>query len=181
MIKLAIVLLAWTALAAPALAAGDDTAAAQAAISVGLKHSKVSGMGAAIIRDRHLAAIAVGGMRQMGKPYPVKPDDLWLIGSDGKSMTAVLILRLVEQHRLSLDAPLPRMDPALAAAARPEYRAITLRQMLSHTSGLPHDYHDMARIIAFYGDRRPPPGQRVAYLGLALTDAPLSPPGKAFH
>ena len=53
--------------------------------------------------------------------------------------------------------------------------------MLSHLSGLPHDYHDMTRIAAIAGDGRPPPEQRIAYLKLALTDAPLSPPGKPFH
>jgi CubicO group peptidase (beta-lactamase class C family) len=179
--RLAIVLLAWTALAAPALAAGYVDPAAQAAIGAALENSKVPGMGAAVIRDRQLAAVAVGGVQRTGQHDPVQPDDLWLIGSNAKPMTAAMILRLVEQRRLSLDAPLSSTDPALAAAARPEYRALTLRQMLSHASGLPHDYHDTARIVPFYSDRRPLPEQRVAYLRLALTDAPLSPPGKAFH
>jgi CubicO group peptidase (beta-lactamase class C family) len=177
----AIVLFAWTALAAPALAGANDAATVQAAIVAGLKMSQVPGMGAAVIRGGHLAVIAVGGVRRLGKSDPVTQDDPWLIGSNAKPMTATMILRLVEQHRLSLDAPLSSLDPALAAAARPDYRAITLRQMLSHTSGLPHDYHDIPRIMTFFSDRRSPPEQRIAYLKLALTDAPLSPPGTAFH
>jgi CubicO group peptidase (beta-lactamase class C family) len=181
MIRAAVVLLAWTAFTAPAFAAGNATAAAQAAIDAALKNSKVPGMGVAVIRDGHVTAIAVGGVRKMEAPAPVTQDDLWQIGSNTKPMTATMILRLVEQHRLLLDAPLSSSDPALAAAARPEYRSITLRQMLSHTSGLPHDYHNFGKFIASGGDSRPLSEQRIAYLKLALTDAPLSPPGKAFN
>ncbi|MGD0189469.1 MAG: serine hydrolase domain-containing protein [Rhizomicrobium sp.] len=178
---LTIILLAWTAFATPALAAANDTATAQAAITAALKTSKTPGMGVAVIRGGRLAFVAVGGARRIGTQDAVTADDPWLIGSDTKPMTSTMILRLVEQHRLSLDAPLSATDPALAAAARPDYRAITLRQMLSHTSGLPHDYSGIGKLTAVSSDRRPLPEQRIAYLKLALSDAPVSPPGTAFH
>ncbi|HJW41878.1 MAG TPA: serine hydrolase domain-containing protein [Rhizomicrobium sp.] len=180
--RLLITVAAWAAFSVPVLAAGADSAAVQAAIDAALKSSKVPGMGAVVIGDGHIAGIAVGGVRRMGKPDPVTTGDPWLIASNTKPMTATMILRLVEQKRLSLDAPLSATWPALAAAARPEYRAITLRQMLSHTAGLPHDYHDIAKVMdSFFGNSTPLPAQRFAYLKLALTDAPVSPPGKENH
>jgi hypothetical protein len=112
-------LLGWTALAVPSFAADHEIAAAQAAIGAALDHSRVPGMGAAVIRDRHVAAVAVGGVRRTGKSDPVRPGDHWLIGSNAEPMTATMVLRLVEQHRRSPAAPLPSTDPALAVAARP--------------------------------------------------------------
>jgi CubicO group peptidase (beta-lactamase class C family) len=179
--RLVIVLAVWAVFSVPVLAASADSVAVQAAIDVALKHSEVPGMGAAVILNRHVAVIAVGGVRRMGKLDRVTPDDLWLIASNTKPMTAAMILRLVEQKRLLLDAPLSESYPALAAAARPEYRSLTLRQMLSHTSGLPHDYHDIDKAIALFGGSIPLEEQRILYLKLALTDAPVSPPGKEFH
>jgi CubicO group peptidase (beta-lactamase class C family) len=97
-------------------------------------------------------------------------------------MTATLIVKLAEQHKLSLDAPLSTTFPELAAGARPEYRAITLRQMLHHTAGLPHDSSDIARTFAMGSrDKRPAQEQRRAYLTTALKDAPIAPPGKDAH
>jgi CubicO group peptidase (beta-lactamase class C family) len=172
---------AWAALSVPVLAAGPDSAGVQAAIGAALKTSKVPGMGAVVIRDRHVSGIVVGGVRRMGKPDPVRLDDPWFIASNTKPMTAAMILRLVEQKRLSLDAPLSVTYPALAAAARPEYRAITFRQMLSHTAGLPHDYHDVLKVMDSFSDRTPLPAQRIVYLKLALTDPPVSLPGRKFN
>jgi len=175
-----VILLLWASLAAPSLASVNETAA-QIAINAALESSHVPGMGAVVIRDRHLAAIAVGGITRMDKTKPVKASDPWLIGSNAKPMTAAMILRLVEQSRLSLDARLEDTDPGLAVSAQREYRAITLRQMLTHTSGLPHDYHDLAKVAVSLGGHGSLPEQRLTYLGLALKDPPVAPPGKSFH
>jgi len=148
-----------------------------------MKDKAIPGMGVALILDRKLAGVAVRGHRGMGPAAAaLEPGDAWRILSDTKPMTATLIVRLAEQHKLSLDAPLSATYPELAANARPEYRAITLREMLHHTTGLPHDSSDIARVFAAGSrDSRPPQEQRVAYLATALKDAPVAPPGKEAH
>ena len=163
----------------PALAGPDS--ALDAALAAAMKETAVPGMGVAVIRNGKLAGIAVRGVREMGRSHPVQPDDLWLIGSNTKPMTATLILRLVEQKRLALDAPLSVTDPELAKAALPAYRSITLHQMLAHTTGLPHDYHDVVKVMDAFRPGMALPAERIAYLKLALTDAPVSPPGKEYH
>ncbi|HXC55032.1 MAG TPA: serine hydrolase domain-containing protein [Rhizomicrobium sp.] len=163
--------------AGPALA--DDL---QPVLSAALQGTTVPAAGVLVIRDGKIDAIAVDGVRELGQPETVRPDDLWQIGSDTKPMTAALILRLVEQHRLSLDAPLSTTLPELAAKARPEYRAVTLRELLHHTSGLPHDSSDIAQAYAAgFRDMRSVPGQRLDYLATALKDPPVAPPGKEAH
>lgn len=163
--------------AGPALA--DDL---QPILAAALHETKVPGVGLLLIHDGKIDAVAVSGARKLGDAEPVRPDDQWQIGSDTKPMTATLIVRLVEQHRLSLDAPLSEMLPDLAATARPEYRGVTLRQLLHHQSGLPHDVTDIDHVAPpFVHDTRPLPEQRMAYLTTALKEPPVAPPGKEVH
>jgi CubicO group peptidase (beta-lactamase class C family) len=163
----------------PALAGPDP--ALEPVLAAAMKGTAIPGMGVAVIRDGKLASVAVHGNRDTGGAGALRLDDEWQIGSDTKPMTATLIVRLVEQHRLSLDAPLSATMPDLAAKARPDYRVITLREMLHHTTGLPHDVADLSRIATFVHDTRPLPDQRKAYLAEALKAAPVSPPGKEVH
>lgn len=160
-------------------ASADDL---QPVLAAALQGTTVPGVGALVIRDGKIDAVAVSGLRQIGHPDPLRPDDLWQIMSDTKPMTAALILRLVDQHRLSLDAPLSATLPQLAAKARAEYREITLRELLHHTAGLPPNSSDIARAFpAGLHDTRSVPEQRLAYLATALNDPPVVPPGTETH
>jgi CubicO group peptidase (beta-lactamase class C family) len=57
---------------------------------------------------------------------------------------------------------------------------VTLVQLLSHRSGLPHDISDLKFIGTFYTDARPLRRQRLAYIARALKEPPAVPPGTAF-
>ncbi|WP_381562351.1 serine hydrolase domain-containing protein [Streptomyces eurythermus] len=66
----------------------------------------------------------------------VSTGDRFRIGSVTKTFTTVVLLQLVDEHRLSLDAPVNRYLPGLLPDDR-----ITVRHLLSHRSGL-YDYSD---------------------------------------
>ena len=118
--------------------------------------TKVPALGMLVMQHGHIAQIGVRGVKRIGGHDPVRADDVWLIGSDAKPMTATLIAGLVDRHILSWNTPLAKMLPDLAAKMRPEYRKLTLVQLLSHRTGLPHDYHDVKYFNTFFTDRRPP-------------------------
>lgn len=93
---------------------------------------------AALIQiDGTVAAEAVIGDRALGHPESVTLDDRWHIGSDTKAFTATLIGTLVDRRVLAWDDTLATSLPALAKTMHPAYRRITIRQLLSHTAGLP--------------------------------------------
>ncbi|HEY2179823.1 MAG TPA: serine hydrolase domain-containing protein [Caulobacteraceae bacterium] len=138
------------------------------------------GMAMAVIRDGAVADVGVAGVRRNDRPDPARIDDVWLIGSDGKAMTATMIARLVDKGVLSWSKPLSAMLPDLAAGMRPEYRPVTLTQLLSHHAGLPHDISDTKVFEGFYSDTRPLREQRLAYIARALAEAPVAPPGTKF-
>jgi len=67
---------------------------------------------------------------------PVTPATLFCIGSISKPLTALAVMRLVEEDRLDLDAPVTSYVPWLTFS-QPDYApGITLRRLLSHSSGI---------------------------------------------
>jgi CubicO group peptidase (beta-lactamase class C family) len=96
--------------------------------------------------------VAGFGSRRLGAPEPMAPDTVVWIASMTKAITATAAMRLVEAGRLSLDAPAAEVLPALGAVqvlagfdaagqpvTRPPKRPVTLRQLLTHTSGFAYD------------------------------------------
>ncbi|WP_458687856.1 serine hydrolase domain-containing protein [Nocardia tengchongensis] len=66
-------------------------------------------------------------------------DSLFQIGSITKVWTATAVMRLVDQGRLDLDAPLLEVLPTLRLADPDATRRITMRHLLTHTSGIDGD------------------------------------------
>jgi CubicO group peptidase (beta-lactamase class C family) len=135
--------------------------------------------GAVVIRNGKIDEIAAVGLRRLGRPEHVQIGDAWLIGSCGKPMTTAMIARLVDRGVLSWTAPLSTMLPDLAQTMRPDYRSVTLVQLLSHRAGLPRG--DELVNDRTFSDPRPLPQQRHDFLALALKEPPVAAPGTAAH
>jgi D-alanyl-D-alanine carboxypeptidase len=97
-------------------------------------------LGAAIVSSDSLRHLAVVGVRRYGGTTPVTRDDRWHLGSVLKHQVSVLVAQLVSQGTLSWTTTLAEHFPELAATMRAEYRPRTLRDLLSHSAGLPRDY-----------------------------------------
>jgi CubicO group peptidase (beta-lactamase class C family) len=95
------------------------------------------------------------GPRSMASAVPMSIDTIFRIASMVKLLTSVAALQLVEQGKLKLDEPAATIDPTLGAALvltgfdakgvpqlRPPQRPITLRHLLSHTSGFSYPLWD---------------------------------------
>ncbi len=77
----------------------------------------------------------------------VTPDTLFQAGSISKSLTALAVLRLVEQGKLNLDADVSQylITWKLPANKFTEQKSVTLRELLSHTAGATvHGFHGYA-------------------------------------
>lgn len=165
---------AFTLAAAAAASPSDELSAAIASAKSG---SNVPAVGAVILRDGAVSAQAVLGVREAGSQAAVALDDVWLIGSTGKVMTVAMIARLVERGVLAWDTPLDAMLPDMAASMRPEYRKVTLVELLSHRAGFARDLRDEKTMVTFFRDGSPGTAQRLRYVAAALKDAPEAKPG----
>jgi CubicO group peptidase (beta-lactamase class C family) len=93
-------------------------------------------MGAAIVTlEGGIVATGAAGLRRVTGGNAVTTDDLWHLGSNTKAMTALLGAVAVAQNRIQWTTTLPEVLPELTNI-RAEYRVVTLRDLLSHQSGL---------------------------------------------
>jgi len=99
----------------------------------------VPGAALALIKDDGIVLERGYGFRDLASHAPVTTATLFNIGSISKSFTALGIAQLVGQHQVDLDTPVVRYLPELRLSDPQATQAITLRRLLSHTSGLPPD------------------------------------------
>ena len=122
----------------PSLSA-PDFGAADALMLRLMSTYNVSGAALALIKDGGIVLEKGYGYRDRETDAPVTTATLFNIGSISKSFTALGIAQLVDQHQVDLDTPVIRYIPELRLSDPRATQAVTLRQLLSHTSGLPPD------------------------------------------
>ncbi|GAB2868912.1 hypothetical protein GCM10027277_42500 [Pseudoduganella ginsengisoli] len=103
--------------------------------------SGVPGLAVVVVDGDHID-VATSGVQKAGAPALIGRDDRFQMGSLTKAMTASLIARLVEQHKLRWDSTLAELFPAWRDKMRPEYLGVTVAQLLRHRAGLVRDFSD---------------------------------------
>ena len=93
----------------------------------------VPGLALAVVQNGRVVAEKGYGLADVERGVPVTPETVFEIGSITKQFTATAILMLVEQGKVRLDDRITRALPGLPDA----WHAVTVRQLLSHTSGIP--------------------------------------------
>lgn len=122
---------------------------------------------AAAVGDALRYADASGTELPIGRRVAMREETVFDVASITKLFTATVLMTLVENGLLTLDGPIAEHLPSFAAGDR---RHVTLRHLLSHTSGLP----DLLRL---WTDWPSPEARRRAVLEAPLGNAP----GTAFE
>ena len=117
----------------PAWSASRDPG--QAALRSIVDRHTAKGFSGAVLVAKNGHEILFDGFGSM-RGSPLRRDSRFWIASTGKQFTSAAILYLVDRGQLRLDDPISRFFPT----APDDKRAITLRQLLSHTSGLGQSY-----------------------------------------
>jgi CubicO group peptidase (beta-lactamase class C family) len=131
-------------------------------------------MAAAVVTDTGIQYVGAVGVRKRGTEIPVGLDDLWHLGSDGKIMTSTLIARMVERGQLRWDSTLGEVFPEFAPRMNPDFRQVTLLELLSHHAGLPANLD----LGAYAGDAAPQ--LRLRAVQEELAKQPESKPGSTY-
>ncbi|KMT54416.1 serine hydrolase domain-containing protein [Pseudomonas fildesensis] len=177
--------------APPPIQKGDYSAIIrylQTRIPPEMARENVAGLSIALVNGQELIWARGFGIADKAKGLPVTPNTAFRAGAISKLFTATAALQLVEQQRLGLDAPIQQTLREFYVRSRfhsdqaDADRAITLRRLLSHQSGLPSEHlRDLRNSFAM--SQMPmrvsgvwlssPPGSQVAYsnLGYALVGA----------
>ena len=173
----AIGLCAPAAAQAPAAAATSASDTFQSELERIRRRSNLPALAAGAYCGERLIGLGATGFRRTDRPDEVTVGDRFYIGSIAKSMTATMIGRLVERGLLSWDTQVQQVFPELAPRMAPAVRSITLRQLLSHRSGL-MKFTDPAREYRIVPRTDgPPQAQRLAFVQWLLQQGPVSEPG----
>lgn len=100
--------------------------------------AKVPGAVLLVARDGKPVRVSTYGVANLETVTPVRRDTAFEIGSVSKQFTAAAILLLADDGKLALDDPVGKHLPD----APEKWRPLTLRQILSHTSGLKDTLQD---------------------------------------
>ena len=117
-------------LAAPAARASGDSL--EDVIDRELPAAGVPGLAYAVVGDGGITSVGARGVVKSGSDERVAPDTVFLTGSISKSFTALAVMQLVEAGAVELDTEVSRYLDGFSG--RPA-GGVTIRQLLSHTSG----------------------------------------------
>lgn len=139
------------------LAAKDGVVVQHAAVGAAVKY-------AAVGPPPGLAGVELPADEQI----PMRPDTIFDLASVSKLFTTIVVMQQVERGRVDLDAPVARYVPEFAAGGK---ATVTVRMLLTHTSGLP-------AFVPLWS-RYPTPAERFA-AALATPLAPGAEPGTRY-
>jgi len=130
-----------------------------AALKAAVDAKDVPGVVAMVATDKGLFYENAFGVRELGKGPDMTLDSVFRIASMTKAITSVAAMQMVEQGKLKLDEPVPNIDPALgspqvlegfdasgAPKLRPAKRPVTLKHLLTHTSGFCYEQWDASMV-----------------------------------
>ena len=141
-----------------ALALGASVRSFGGAVSIddtlrnGMERRKIPAVTAVVATDGKITYQGAFGTRDSASGVKVAPDSIFAIASMTKAVTSVAAMQLVEQGKLKLDEPVSKHAPEFTKVQvldgydatgkpvlRPARTQVTLKHLLTHTSGLCYD------------------------------------------
>ncbi|TPG85650.1 serine hydrolase [Brevibacillus laterosporus] len=98
----------------------------------------IPGLAVGIVKDKKIVYAKGYGVKNVDTKEPVNEHSLFHMASISKTFVATAIMQLVEEGRVNLDSYVTEYLPYFELRDE-QYRSITIRQLLSHTSGIPND------------------------------------------
>ncbi|HAT29631.1 MAG TPA: serine hydrolase [Janthinobacterium sp.] len=121
---------------APAPAAAAPAFELERDVASVLKTFDVPGIAIAIVKDGKVVTARGFGVRKLGDPAPVDGQTLFEIASNSKAFTATALAMLVDEGKLAWDDPVTKHLPGFQMYDPYVTRAMTVRDLLTHRSGL---------------------------------------------
>ena len=106
-----------------------------------VKERNLPGLSAGVVHDQELIWAKGYGYADLARRIPADADSIYEIGSITKLFNAVMLMKLRDAGKLSLDDPIEKYLPEFRIRSGfSDARPPTFRQVVSHVSGLPREY-----------------------------------------
>ena len=128
----------------------------------GMKEAKVPGLAAAVVKNGKVLWTGAYGWANRELKTPVTNDTLFQVASVSKPVTACAVMQLVEQGKLSLDTDVNEVLPFPVRNPKHPKTPITLKHLLTHTSGIRDNWNLLEDTWVKNGDFPKPLGESLA-------------------
>jgi CubicO group peptidase (beta-lactamase class C family) len=128
-----------------------------------LASTRVPGVSVAVVYNDQVVFLRGYGIRKVGETAQVDPDTVFEIASFSKPITSTILASLVGQRKISWDDRIVDIDPGFQLSSPETTREITIRDFLSHRSGLATESGDLLEDLGY---SRPDILYRMRYLPL---------------
>lgn len=113
-----------------------------------MQERKIPGLQLAIVKDGKIIKSESYGIANIEDSIKVDSQTVFAINSMTKTFTGVAVMQLLEEGKLSLEDPISKYLDSLPET----WRNITLKQLLTHTSGLPEMMDNYAKLVASWDE-----------------------------
>jgi CubicO group peptidase (beta-lactamase class C family) len=114
-----------------------------------LASTKVPGVAVAIVYNDQVVFLRGYGIRKVGEPAQVDSDTVFEIASFSKPITSTILASRVGQGKISWDDRIVDIDPGFQLSSPDTTRQITIRDFLSHRSGLATESGDLLEDLGY--------------------------------
>jgi CubicO group peptidase (beta-lactamase class C family) len=109
-----------------------------------------------VLFDRDATLIEAGfGVRERGRPEPVTADSLYMVASNTKPLTTLLLAKLVDEGRFSWETPVVQVYPSFRVGDPDLTKRMLMKHLVSACTGLPRQDFE----ALFTGESSSPKGQ----------------------
>jgi CubicO group peptidase (beta-lactamase class C family) len=118
-------------------------------IEQGQKDLGIPGVALGIVQDGKLVYAGGFGVRELGKPEKVDGDTLFMIASNTKALTTLLLAKEVAAGKLTWDTPVTTLLPSFKLGDPETTKAVRVRQLICACTGMPRQ--DLEWLLQFQG------------------------------
>jgi len=116
-------------------------------IELGIKETGVPGVSLGLVQDGKVIYADGFGVKKLGDPAKPDGDTLFIIASNTKAMTTLLLAKLVDQHKLTWDTPVTQLFPSFKLGDAATTRSVLVKHLICACTGMPRQ--DMEWIFEF--------------------------------
>jgi CubicO group peptidase (beta-lactamase class C family) len=118
-------------------------------VETGRKALGIPGVSLGIVQDGKVVFAGGFGVRELGKAEPVDADTLFMIASNTKALTTLLLAKLVGEGRLTWDTPVTSLLPSFRLGDADTTRQVLVKHLICACTGLPRQ--DLEWLFKFKG------------------------------
>jgi CubicO group peptidase (beta-lactamase class C family) len=118
-------------------------------VEMAMRETRVPGVGLGIVQDGKVIFAGGFGVKELGKPEKPDGDTRFMIASNTKALTTLMLAKLVDEKRIGWETPVTQLLPSFRLGDADTTRQVLVKHLICACTGLPRQ--DLEWIFQFQG------------------------------